>query len=504
MSSEVNLSAYHLTFDDEFNFFNSTPNGTATTWATTLWGVRNFSAGAGDQSYFSDSSVGVNPFAVGGGVLTITAAPGTNPAGRQYNSGVIDSKAMFSQTYGYFEMRAELPAGAGMWPAFWTQDTNDYAAREIDVLEAFGAPNASGEGGAHSAHWDVHDTSNPSGTGAWAPVVPDATAGFHAYGVMWDPKNVTFYFDGQPIGQVATPANLNVPQYLIANVAVGGQWPGQAAGETGQMKIDYIRAFSNNSSDTAIAPQTVSSPDGGGTSLYGATVAGGAPGAGTPYADTLTLLMSEDAYHGDAQGVITIDGKTIGGAVTVTALHSQGKTQSVTLTGQWGPGAHDIGVQFINDAYAGTITTDRNLYVVGVSLDGQSVAKPAATLLANGTAHFAKAASPLVLQLSEDAYQGDAQFTVAVDGKTLGKAQSVTSLHASEAAQDFSFGLAMPAGSHDVAVSFTNDAYGGTATLDRNLYVNAVVVNGAAVHGTAATLLSASTQHFSVVVAASG
>jgi len=51
-------------------------------------------------------------------------------------------------------------------------------------------------------------------------------------------------------------------------------------------------------------------------------------------------------------------------------------------------------------------------------------------------------------------------------------------------------------------VSFLNDAWGGTTATDRNLYVNAVDVNGAAMPGTAATLLSTSTQHFSVVVAA--
>jgi len=101
-----------------------------------------------------------------------------------------------------------------------------------------------------------------------------------------------------------------------------------------------------------------------------------------------------------------------------------------------------------------------------------------------------------------DAWQGDAQFSVSVDGKALGAAQSVTALHASGAVQVFGFGAALAAGTHDVAVSFLNDAYGGTAATDRNLYVNAVDVNGAAMPETAATLLSTGTQHFSVVVAA--
>ncbi len=217
--------------------------------------------------------------------------------------------------------------------------------------------------------------------------------------------------------------------------------------------------------------------------------------------DTLQLGLSEDAWQGDAQAVITVDGKTVGGTVAVTASHSQGQSQTVTLTGQWGPGAHDVGVQFINDAYGGTSSTDRNLYVGRVSLDGRASASPAATLWANGTAHATTAASPLVLQLSEDAWQGDAQFTVAVDGKTLGAAQSVSVSHASGGAQNFAFGHAMAAGTHDVAVSFLNDAWGGTAATDRNLYVNAVDANGATGPGTAATLLTTSTRHFSIVIA---
>ncbi len=49
--------------------------------------------------------------------------------------------------------------------------------------------------------------------------------------------------------------------------------PGLATGENATMKIDYIRAFSNNSSIPTVALQTISSPDGGGHSLYGATSA---------------------------------------------------------------------------------------------------------------------------------------------------------------------------------------------------------------------------------------
>ncbi len=221
-----------------------------------------------------------------------------------------------------------------------------------------------------------------------------------------------------------------------------------------------------------------------------------------PATDTLQLSLSEDAWQGDAQCVITVDGKTVGGTVTVTASHAQGKTQTVSLSGQWGPGAHDVGIQFINDAWGGTAATDRNLYVGGVKLDGQASTAAPVAQMANGTAHMATGASPLVLQLSEDAYGGDAQFTVAVDGKQLGAAQSVTASHAAGAVQNFAFAQAMAAGTHDVAVSFLNDAWGGTAATDRNLYVQAIDANGAAMPATAASLLTTSTQHFSLLVPA--
>src|SRR5579871_6822795 len=75
-----------------------------------------------EAEYYSDPSVGENPFSLSGGVLHIAAKPaaaGSNPYGLPYDSGLITTYKSFSQLYGYFEVRAELPAGTGLWPAFW-------------------------------------------------------------------------------------------------------------------------------------------------------------------------------------------------------------------------------------------------------------------------------------------------------------------------------------------------------------------------------------------------
>jgi beta-glucanase (GH16 family) len=273
------------------------------------------------------------------------------------------------------------------------------------------------------------------------------------------------------------------------------RWDGSAATDRNL----YLDGATFNSSSAGAAAALA----GNGTSSFTVNGSAASPAAPAPGTNTLRLSLAEDAWQGDALAVITVDGKAVGGTVAVTALHAQGASQAVTLTGSWGTGAHDVGVQFINDAYGGTPTMDRNLYVNVVSLDGQASAAPPATLYSNGTAHASiAAANPLVLHLSEDAWQGDAQFTVAVDGKTLGGAQSVTALHSKGAVQDFGFDQTMAAGTHDVAVSFLNDAYGGSAATDRNLYVNAIDANGSAIPGAAATLLGTATQHFSFVVAA--
>jgi hypothetical protein len=57
------------------------------------------------------------------------------------------------------------------------------------------------------------------------------------------------------------------------------------------------------------------------------------------------------------------------------------------FTGNFGSGPHDVGVSFVNDAWGGTPTTDRNLYVNSVSFDSHSYG--GATLLSNGMLHFA-------------------------------------------------------------------------------------------------------------------
>jgi hypothetical protein len=72
----------------------------------------------------------------------------------------------------------------------------------------------------------------------------------------------------------------------------------------------------------------------------------------------------------------------------VTALHNANQTQGFTFTGDWGAGAHKIGVGFVNDAYGGTTTTDRNLYINGVTVNGSDVFSGTKAQDSNGISNF--------------------------------------------------------------------------------------------------------------------
>ncbi|TPG57673.1 hypothetical protein EAH89_09575, partial [Roseomonas nepalensis] len=89
--------------------------------------------------------------------------------------------------------------------------------------------------------------------------------------------------------------------------------------------------------------------------------------------DALVLKVSEDAWNGHAQYTVKVDGAPIGGTLTAAASHALGQSDTLTLKGAWGTGAHTVEVSFLNDAWGGSASTDRNLHVDGIAYNGQAV-----------------------------------------------------------------------------------------------------------------------------------
>ncbi|MBD0274632.1 MAG: hypothetical protein ICV73_22215, partial [Acetobacteraceae bacterium] len=160
-----------------------------------------------------------------------------------------------------------------------------------------------------------------------------------------------------------------------------------------------------------------------------------------------------------------------------------------------------------NDAWGGTAATDRNLYVDAATYNGQAVDGAAKALMSAGAQAFAftETAPPpppaplltggvgpdaLVLKVSQDAYQGSAQYIVKVDEVQVGGTFTAGSLHGSGQSDTLTLKGDWASGAHQVSVEFLNDKWDGTAETDRNLYVDAATYNGKAVDGAAQAILT--------------
>ncbi len=146
----------------------------------------------------------------------------------------------------------------------------------------------------------------------------------------------------------------------------------------GAPKVDYVNIWDINPGDGnwQFTDGTKPLEAAAWRQYFGVPAASQASTVATPAAvgtgpDTLVLAMAEDAYQGDAQFTVSLDGTQLGGVLTTQALHSLGQTQNFTFNGAWGAaGPHVVTVSFLNDAWGGSASLDRNLYVGAVTFDG--------------------------------------------------------------------------------------------------------------------------------------
>lgn len=229
------------TFCDDFRTI-----GDLSPWATIYpWGARHLGEGEQEEYVSPGNRLGLNPFSVRpDGGLTITASrspPSLRPDldGQPFISGLLTSVPSFSQRYGYFEMRARFPAGKGLWPAFWLAPTDMSWPPEIDIVEMHGdrprglymTLHRRGRGGSDDAS-------------EFVVRVPDMSAAFHTYGMLWTPDYVAWYFDGRRVAFIH--ARIATRMYMLIDLAVGGDWVGEPTAAThfpAAMEVDYVRAF---------------------------------------------------------------------------------------------------------------------------------------------------------------------------------------------------------------------------------------------------------------------
>jgi Ca-dependent carbohydrate-binding module xylan-binding/Glycosyl hydrolase family 26 len=229
--------------------------------------------------------------------------------------------------------------------------------------------------------------------------------------------------------------------------------------------------------------------------------------------NTLALSISQDAWQGSSQFTVWVDGTEIGGTQTVNpaALESDRISQTFDILGTFAAGTHTVTVDFLNAASGGTAQAQRNLYVTAASIDGDAVADGSLSETATGPKSFTFQGSgsipsvtigsgpdTLALSVAQDAWNGNAQFTVSVDGKQIGGVQTVDAgaLNGAGLNQAFDIEGNFAIGNHTVSINFLNDDYGGTAETDRNLYVTSASINGTTVTDAQLTEMADGSQSF--------
>lgn len=240
------------TWDDEFNGpVNRVPDPDK--WVHDVGG----SWGKHELQYYTDSRR--NAFQDGHGHLVIVAREEKIKGHRcwkepcQYTSGRLKTQGKFTQQYGYFESRIQVPHGQGIWPAFWMLGDNIDsvgcpACGEIDVMENIGSEPGTVYGSAHGPPNGPGSQVSSYQLGDGRPL----SDGFHTFGVEWAPDSLSWYIDGKKYAtytkaQTAPKSWVyDQPFFLLLNVAVGGQWPGDPDSSTEfpqSMLVDYVRVY---------------------------------------------------------------------------------------------------------------------------------------------------------------------------------------------------------------------------------------------------------------------
>jgi beta-glucanase (GH16 family) len=169
-------------------------------------------------------------------------------------SSCLITRGKHSWQYGRFEMRAKIPVGKGMWPAFWTLGVKENwpANGEIDIMEYYTGKilaNAAWKSNEPQTAWD-------SKTVMLTEFKDDSWADkFHIWRMDWDAKWIKLYVDDQLLNEINVKETIRdknqkiipfkQPHYLLVNLAVGGMNGGEFTTSDLPSKyiIDYIRVY---------------------------------------------------------------------------------------------------------------------------------------------------------------------------------------------------------------------------------------------------------------------
>ncbi len=205
-----------------------------------------------EQYYKAENAV------VSNGTLKIIAKK-ERVRGKKYTSARLRTKGLADFTFGRFEARIKLLEGQGFWPAFWMLSTNEpYGgwpqSGEIDIMELIGSNPEIAHGTIHYGDPYPNNQSQGNGFELFSTSFAD---GFHVFAIEWEPGEIRWYIDDilysvktdQDVAPFNWPFDSSNQMHFLLNLAVGGNWPGNADNTTpfpSQMEVDYVRVYDSN------------------------------------------------------------------------------------------------------------------------------------------------------------------------------------------------------------------------------------------------------------------
>ncbi|AVK46915.1 glycoside hydrolase [Clostridium sp. MF28] len=252
-------TGWNLAWSDEFN---------GTSINTSNWKYETGGDGWGNNEleYYTNRSENAR---IENGNLVIEARK-ENYNGMNYTSARLKSQGLKNWTYGKVEARMKLPAGQGIWPAFWMLGENISQVSwpkcgEIDIME-----HINNESAIHGTiHWDSTGNNTHAQYGAASPNI-DVTQ-YHVYSIEWDASSIKWFVDGTQYLEANIANNINgteefhKPFFILFNLAVGGNWPGNPDGSTpfpAKMYVDYVRVYQHGDNNPTPAPTAPAVPSG--------------------------------------------------------------------------------------------------------------------------------------------------------------------------------------------------------------------------------------------------
>ncbi|MFT4604265.1 MAG: beta-glucanase (GH16 family) [Rhodothermales bacterium] len=237
-------AAWRLVWQDEFSGTEGqSPDPTKWTYDIgTDWGNAQL-------EYDTDRPENVSLDGMGNLVI---AARRESYQGQEYTSARIATRDLYEPTYGRIEARLSLPAGAGIWPAFWMLGANIDEVGwpqcgKFDAVEYFGRDPDTVFGAVHGPGY----TGDAALMRTFQSEDVSFQQEFHTYTVDWSADRFDWYVDGL-LYHTTTAEDLpgewvfDHPFYLILDVAVGGGAAGNPDETTifpARMLVDWVRVY---------------------------------------------------------------------------------------------------------------------------------------------------------------------------------------------------------------------------------------------------------------------